>query len=327
MGKKILVIAEHRKGKLRSESLELVGFARKLKELIKAEIEGVVLGYPVRDTAEEFAKKSGIAVIGLENKNLAFYNAEAYVSALSQFLARETYNYVLTPHTPTGWDFAPALSLAINGFCITGVIGLKTRALGFVRRICGGKILLELEPTAGQSSVLTIMPGAFKPIAPEQEGEVQILNLDLPELKTRSAGYLEAKPRSLNLSKAEVIIAVGRGIGGAEKLDLIKNLAGVFERSAICASRPVVDAGWLNLEHQVGQTGQTVQPRLYIACGISGQIQHQVGMNKSELIVAINTDPKAMIFNISQIGIVQDLHKFIPILIEKIRELKASSRA
>jgi len=323
MAKKILVIAEHRKGKLNAVTNELVSFAQKLSEQTKAEIEGLALGYPVKELSEEFAKKSGLNVIGLENKNLVFYSAEAYLLALREFLAKERYDFIIIAHSATGWDFAPALAMALDGNFISGVIEFKPEPVRFVRRICGGKILLEIEPIPEKISVLSLMPGAFRPVEPKTQGKVKILNLNLPELKTRALGYLEAKPKSLNLSSAEVIIAVGRGIGGAEKLDLIKNLAGCFERSAIGASRPVVDAGWLGLEHQVGQTGQTVQPRLYIACGISGQIQHQVGMNKSEVIVAINTDPKAMIFNLAHLGIIQDIHKFLPILIRKIQELKA----
>jgi electron transfer flavoprotein alpha subunit len=140
---------------------------------------------------------------------------------------------------------------------------------------------------------------------------------------TRTLGYEAAARKDLDLSKAEVIVAAGRGVGDPDRLDVIRELAACFDKGAMGSSRPVVDAGWLPIEHQVGQTGQTVTPKLYIAAGISGAIQHTIAMKNSGLIVAINKDPKAMVFKVAHIGVVADLHEFVPVLIEKIRAPKS----
>jgi electron transfer flavoprotein alpha subunit len=211
----------------------------------------------------------------------------------------------------------------LGASCCTGITGFKiSDPIRFLRGICGGKIMTEVAPIADTVAVVTMMPGAAKPKAPAGAGSVKIIHAEVNTAGTRTLGYQEAPPRSLDLAKAEVIVAAGRGIGGPEHLGLIRELAACFDRGAVGASRPVCDAGWLPLEHQVGMTGQTVAPRLYLACGISGAIQHCMGMSRAELIVAINTDPGAAIFKVAHLGIVQDLHRFLPVLISKLRERK-----
>jgi electron transfer flavoprotein alpha subunit len=167
------------------------------------------------------------------------------------------------------------------------------------------------------------MPGAIQAkAAGEGAGAVEVRPVAAESRGVRGLGRQEPAGRSLDLGRAEVIVAVGRGLAGPEHLPLLQELAGLCERGALGASRPVVDAGWLPLEHQVGMTGQTVAPAVYIACGISGAIQHTQGMMRSGLIVAINSDPQAAIFQIAHLGVVQDLHCFLPVLIRKLREQK-----
>ena len=323
MAREILVIAEQRSEKIRAESYELAGFGGEMAKIIGAELTGIISGSPVEFLAEEFAQKSGLKVIGLENQNLNPYNAEAYLKALVPLIQLRKPEYILISHTATGWDFAPRLAVAIPGSCSTGITGLAAeKPLSFVRKIWGGKILQEVAPVPGTTAVLTIMPGSGKPILAPGRGKVEIRRLKMKSPQTRNLGYVEAKRGTLDLSKAEVIVSVGRGIKSPEHLGLIEKLASLFDKSAIGASRPVVDAGWIPYEHQVGQTGQTVKPKLYLALGISGAIQHIIGMKNSELIIAINTDPNANIFQAAHLGIVQDLHQFLPVLIERIQQRK-----
>jgi len=323
----IFIVAEHRDGRLKPASLELAGFGKRLAGASGNEAVGVILGSPCAALAEKFAAETGLKVIGVENEKLASYNPDGYVAALAKTISERRPAYVLVSHTATGWDFAPRLAVEINGACSTAVTGFAAgEEMAFTRSICGGKIALEVAGEPGKIRVLTVMPGITELLPPEGPGGVEIIRLDLPTLLTANLGYVEAKRGALDLTKAEVIVAAGRGIGEQEKLELVKNLAECFDKAAVGASRPVVDAGWLPLEHQVGQTGQTVRPKLYIACGISGAVQHTAGMAGAELIVAVNTDPKANIFNLAHIGVVQDLHQFLPALIKKVCRRKRPSK-
>jgi electron transfer flavoprotein alpha subunit len=317
----IWVVAEHRAGQVKPVSLEVVALGKELAQALGRTVTGVILADSARPLAEALAQASGLPVLALENKNLSSYNAEAYLQALAGLARERQPALILIAHTATGWDFAPRLAVAVGGSCSTGITGWKAGdPIRFVRGICGGKIITEVAPIKETAAVVTVMPGAARPQAPEGAGAVQIIYAEVNSAGTRTLGDREAPRRTLDLSKAEVIVAAGRGLGGPEHLGLIRELAACFERGAVGASRPVVDAGWLPLEHQVGMTGQTVAPRLYVACGVSGAIQHTLGMSRAELVVAINTDPGAAIFNIAQLGIVQDLHRFLPVLISKLRE-------
>jgi len=300
--------------------LELVGFAREMVGINGAALTGIVLGSPVEPLAEEFALQTGIDTIGIETAGISDYNAEAYLAALGPLVREEKPQYVLVSHTAVGWDFAPRLAVAINGSCSTAVTGFYNGPpFAFTRAICGGKIVEEVAPVPDTTAVVTIMPGEAKPMPASARGKVKIVKPKIEAIATENLGYVEAQRGALDLTKAEVIVAAGRGVGEPDKLELVRRLAESFDKGALGASRPVVDAGWLPLEHQVGQTGQTVRPRLYLACGISGALQHTAGMNGAELIVAINTDRNANIFNVAHLGVVQDLHIFIPALIEALR--------
>ncbi|HUT53826.1 MAG TPA: electron transfer flavoprotein subunit alpha/FixB family protein [bacterium] len=327
MGKEILVVAEHGGGALRPESLEAAACGRELAELTGGSVTGVVLSAPGLPPAGEFAARAGIEVVALTHPELDLYNAEAYLSALAALMNERRPAYVLIPHTATGWDYAARLAVRTGASYLAAVTAIMAGdPPAFTRSICHGKIAMEVMPAEG-TAVVTVMPGAFAnsmvatKVAPTDEeiGGVERLEAAVDLRGTRARGYVEAKRRALDLGQAEVIVAAGRGVEKPENLGLIRELAACFERGAVGASRPLVDMGWLPLDHQVGQTGQTVAPRLYLACGISGAIQHTAGMKNSELIVAINLDPGAMIFDVARLGVVADLVEFIPALIGKLR--------
>ncbi len=331
MGKEILVAAEHRGGALLPVTLEAAACARELAARTGGSVTGVVLSAPGRALAEELADQAGIAAVALTHPELDQYNAEAYVSALAALISERSPAYVIVPHTATGWDYAPRLAARAGMPYLAGVSGIAAGdPPAFTRAIVNGKVALEV--MAEGAAVVTVMPGAFRAErAQDESGDERVATEVAPinniesvaahvELRgTRALGHVEAKRRTLDLGRAEVIVAAGRGVGQPEDLALIRELASCFERGAMAASRPLVDAGWLPLDHQVGQTGQTVAPRLYIACGISGAVQHTAGMKNSELIVAVNLDPGAMIFNVAHLGVVADLMELIPALIKKLR--------
>jgi electron transfer flavoprotein alpha subunit len=206
----------------------------------------------------------------------------------------------------------------ISANCSTGITGfVEDEKLVFTRQICGGKLVTELIHSKEKITVLTIMPGVKKHMPAESAGKVESKYIELDQMQISPLGCSSLPSGGLDLKKAEVIVSAGRGVK-EDQLDLIQDLANCFDKGAVGASRPLVDSGLLPMEHQVGQTGQTVSPRLYMACGISGALQHTVGMSCSELIVAINTDPNSLIWNTAHLGIQIDIGEFLPVLIEKL---------
>jgi electron transfer flavoprotein alpha subunit len=244
---------------------------------------------------------------------------------LQNLLIENKAAYICVAHTSQGLDFAPALAVVLDADCITGVEDIveKNGEICFTRPIYGGKIVAHLSPKA-KTSILTIQPGIFKPMDSglQAPGAIDIKSMIYEPHKSVSLGLKQAAADTSGIAEAKVIVAAGRGIREAENLEIIEQLAEVFPRSAVAGSRIVCDMGWLEYKCQVGVTGATVTPELYIACGISGAVQHVSGMRSSGFIVAINTDPAAAIFQVADICVVEDLTTFIPILIEMYEEVR-----
>ncbi|MBN1615232.1 MAG: electron transfer flavoprotein subunit alpha/FixB family protein, partial [Deltaproteobacteria bacterium] len=318
MGKKIVVIAELTEGRLAPATLEVVSFARMLRGADPAEPHVIAAGKGTASIAEELALQSGLDVTALEGDGLDPYNAEAFKGALVPLLDAWKPEYICLPHTARGCDLAPGFAIALGAGCITAVEGIRKveGSVGFLRSLFKGKVVMEAASET-ETTVLTVLPGAFKMMdAPtKRKGAVEFLLTDCAPRRTRPLGLVAAAAEQLNLSEAEIIVSAGKGIGSEENLDLIRRLAALFPKAAIGGSRLVCDLGWLGYQHQIGITGKTVSPRLYIACGISGAIQHTSGMQGSHCIVAINKDPHAAIFRIADYAIVEDLTTFIPLLI------------
>ena len=354
MNKEIWIVAEHFENRVRPVTSDLVAFARKMG----GEVKAVILGHPVKPLAEDVAQKTGCEVTGIDSPGAAVYNSEVYRNLIKKLCERNQPRYLLVPHTPFGWDFAPALAVDLGYSSISAVTDFNPENSTFIRQILNGKLLEELKSPPGCSAVVTVMPGSAQPgitsspspcpppsrgrdissplslISPpsmggdegegdkpiNKSGSVRILEFEIPPVKTRTIRYLPAKPGTVNLKDAEVIVAAGRGLKVPERIELIRELASLFKRGAVGASRPLCDQGWLPLEHQVGMTGATVSPKLYLACGISGALQHTMGMKNSGLIVAVNTDRKAPILQVAHFCVNTDLSKFIPVLIKNIRK-------
>ena len=315
----ILIIAELEGGSIRAASYEAVEAGRVLSRMGNADLLILAPGNNVRGAAEELAAGTGINVMALENEDAEAYSAGLWKSMLAEAIAPLGPRFVIVPHTARGYDFAPGLAVRLGAACITAVEALRgdEGRITLTRSAFGGKMLMDISPPEGML-VLTVQPGAFA------AGEAE--NTSPGNVSTKRTGSIDSRYRPLgiravggetaSLNEAEVVVAAGRGVGKKENMGLITDLASLFTRSAVAGSRAACDAGWLEYSRQVGVTGKTVAPRLYIACGISGTAQHIAGMKNSQTIVAINTDPGAPIFNVAHIGVVEDLTGFIPLLVE-----------
>jgi electron transfer flavoprotein alpha subunit len=319
MQNSIVVIAEHADGQIRPVTYELLAFAKKLQRATRSiPIRVILLADEVKGLARDIADNTGLDVTAVQIPEMANYNGELYTHALTDLLADMHPSFVCIAHTSQGSDYAPALALKLDAACITmiGEIIEHQGDICFARPLYSGKIIARLKPTS-ETSILTIQPGIFKADSntANRSGNVTIKSLSAKNRRSRSLGIKQADTDTAGIGEAKVIVAAGRGVGEKENLEIIHQLAALFSKSAVAGSRIVCDIGWLEYQRQVGVTGTTVSPQLYIACGISGAVQHVMGMRNSEFIVAINKDPSAAIFQTADICIVEDLTAFIPAFI------------
>ncbi len=322
--RQIAVIAEHRAGMLTPGTLEVFSFARELGGLLHLETTIIILGKSLRALVSDTAGMIGMDAIGIEGEDLELYNCEAYLRALEKPLEELDPLYICSPHSAMGYDLIPRLAIRMNASCITAVEKIvKTgESATFSRSQWNGKITIKTEPVA-ERVVLTVLPGSWPEPneKPKNPGKVVIIPAETGTKQSRTLKIREATRTGFDISKAEVIVSAGKGLGSEENLSLIYKLSEIFPRSAVGASRAACDAGWFDHGHQIGITGKTVSPKLYLACGISGSTQHIAGMKGSHMVVAINTDPTASIFGIADYCIVEDLTTFIPLVIEKYHTL------
>ncbi len=322
----ITIIAEHFEGKIRPVTYELVAFAREIQKFSLQKILVVILETDSTSMADEIAQTAGVDVISLQHPWLEAYNQEHYISVLEKWFAKNPFSFLCTAHTTQGMDFTPILSARLNCSCITGVesVGSENGTVFITRSIFNGKAAAKMV-SSSVSTVLTVQTGIMKftNCQPPSPGKVEIFPVLPVQQFTRALGLVRARSDSQTISDADIIISAGRGIGKKGNLDLIYRLASLFSKSAVGGSRPLCDLGWLGYPQQIGITGMSVSPRLYVACGISGAMQHLSGIRGADFIVAVNTDPKANILNMADVCIIEDLTTFIPILIEELEKITA----
>jgi electron transfer flavoprotein alpha subunit len=319
--KSIWVLAEHSDGTVQSVTYEVLTFADKVRRAIGGKISVVVLAHPARSVAGQIAEQTGFDVIGVDTEKARDYHGEAYRNLLANPALSGPPSFLFIPHTTMGWDLAPGLAVDLGASSLSAVCGFEANSgLLFRRRILNGKILQDVRPTGDRPVVVTVMPGTENPYGPNTSGpgNIRICETEAPQTRTRVLDHVAPPPSSVDLREAEVIITAGRGVGDAENLACIHELASLFRRGAVGASRPLCDMGLLPLACQVGMTGQTVSPKLYIACGVSGAVQHTMGMKTSDIVVAINKDKNALFCREAHYCVIADLHEFVPILIKKI---------
>jgi len=326
MGSSILIIAEHREGKLNRATWEAIAAGQRLAAQVNGTVSAACLGWGIRALAEELATKRLHEVLLAEDERLAEYTPDGYTAALAEVIRREAPAFVLMSHTYQARDFAPKLAAALGKALISDCIGYRVEdgTVIYTRSIFQGKIHADVRLADDPPHLVTFQAGTFR--ADEVEAAdapvpLRTIALDLSQvpIRTRPLQIFREAKQAVDLSSAERIVAVGRGIKSEENLALIRRLAEVLD-AEIGASRPVCDSGWLPMDRQIGSSGQTVSPKLYLAIGISGAIQHVVGMKGARTIVAINKDPEAPIFDIADYGIVGDLFEIVPALIKKLEQ-------
>ena len=319
----ILVFIEHKAGALNKTSLEALAAAQKLGADTGAKPSAVVLGAP--SLATEIAAYDLEKVLSVEHAQLADYTPDAYAEALEQVIRTVSPQYVIMSHTYLARDFAPKVAARFG----KGLIGdcIRMNAEGgkatFTRRIFLGKLDADVVAEGGPPTFVTFQSGAFR-ADQAQRGSgapVETMRVEVGEPRMKPEAPFQEAKQAVDLSKADIIVAVGRGIKSKDNLALAEKLAEALGGD-LAASRPICDAEWLPIDRQIGSSGQTVAPKLYVAIGISGAIQHLVGMKNSQTIVAINKDPEAPIFDIADYGIVGDLFEAVPVLTEEIKKLK-----
>jgi electron transfer flavoprotein alpha subunit len=319
----ILIVAElTNDGTIRDASYELVALARKLAEDSGRGTRGLVIGNDIGDTAAEFASRGAGETLVADDPALANYNVDGFNRAIRAGIEAADADLVLISNTPTGWDVAPRVAAGLDAAYLSDCFNIEASGddLTFFRRIFNGK--LDAELTAQGTTIVTIQPGATDPYEGSGEAGTAALELSLDGLRTQFVETKQAESTGVDLSKADIIVSGGRGVGAPEKFtEVIQPLAEALG-GAMGASRPVVDAGWLDHPYQVGSSGQIVSPKLYIACGISGAIQHLVGMKGSNYVIAVNKDPDAPIFEVADVGVVADLFDVIPALTSAVQEAK-----
>jgi electron transfer flavoprotein alpha subunit len=331
MADTILVVVEQREGKLNRVSWETLTAGQAIGGQTGWALEAAVVGGSISSIAGEVAGKKVSKVYALESAKLEPYTPDAFAHALKQFLAARQPRLVLMPHTYQVRDFAPKLATALERVLISDCVGYKHEGgkLLFTRQMFQGKFAADVSFSGEPPWFVTFQNGAFRGDKVEtgpSAARVETVEADVPDGVVRNQPhetFKEAK-QAVDLTQAEIIVAVGRGIKEQKNIELAKQLAEALG-GEIAASRPICDAGWLPMDRQIGSSGQTVAPKLYLALGISGAIQHIVGMKGSRAIMAINKDAEAPIFEIADYAAVGNLFEIVPPLIEEVKKAKAGT--
>lgn len=328
MSNGILVFIEHRGGVANRSSLEAIAAAQTLGAEMQQSVAAVVVGADVNSLAQEIAVYNLEKVICATNGKLVDYTPDAYADAMQHVVQQLDPSFVFMTHTYQVRDFAPKLAARFGKSLISDCIRAKLEGVKivFTRRIFLGKLDADVSSDGAAPVFATFQTGAYRPDqATKGSGAaVETLAVDVGDVRMVPEAPFQETKQAVDLTKADIIVAVGRGIKSKDNLALAEKLAEVLGGD-LAASRPICDAEWLPIDRQIGSSGQTVAPKLYVALGISGAIQHLVGMKNSGTIVAINKDPEAPIFDIADYGIVGDLFEAVPVLTEEIKKIKGLS--
>jgi electron transfer flavoprotein alpha subunit len=326
MAESIYTLLDHSDGKIPSTSWEVLALGQQLAQDRGCSLHPLILGRDAAALAQQVLGKKADSVLAVQHEQLGDYSPDIYSETLRQILVEDRPDLFLMAHTYQNIDLAPRLAASLKSGLVTDCIGYKQRGddLLFSRQMFRNKINADVRIRSAPPWLVTLQSGAVSSddILPGSSSVVE-RTVDLSQIvvKRKSLEVVASAKERVDLGKAEIIVAVGRGIKESANLKIIQELAEVLG-AEIGASRAAVDSEWLERSRQIGSSGQTVSPRLYLACGISGAIQHVVGMRNSGCIVAINSDPNAPIFNIATYGIVADLREIVPALTRKIKEVK-----
>ena len=329
MCKDVYVFAEQRDGNLQKVGIELIGEARKLADDLGQNVVAVLLGNKIKDKASELIAHGADKVVVVDDEMLAEYVTEPYAKAMMEIIQSHNPEIVLYGATSIGRDLAPRVSARIHtgltADCTKLDIDEETKLLMMTRPAFGGNIMATIVCEDFRPQMATVRPGVMKALEADEsrQGEVEVVEVNFTDadMNVKIREVVKTAHKSVDITEAKILVAGGRGVGNVEGFKDLEALADTLDGEG-AASRAAVDSGWISNARQVGQTGKTVRPELYLACGISGAIQHAAGMENSEFIVAINRDEEAAIFDIADLGIVGDIKKILPKLNDAIKAVK-----
>lgn len=317
-------LVQHRQGKIEEPTLGLLGEAQRLSRG-RGEVVGVCLGWGLDREVHVLEERGADKILYLRDERLAHFHGEAQAGVLAGLLGRESPLFFLMAHSAETADLAPRLAAALGTGLVTHAVDLNRDARGqvtAVQPIANGYLFQELEFESPPPYLATFIPSVLSSEGVEsKKAEILVVEPQAgsEDSKTEVKTLVQPDPETLDLEEADIIVSAGRGVGKGEALRVVHELAKALGGS-VSATRPVIDWQVLPYDRQIGQTGKTVTPSLLIACGISGANEYTVGMEKSRLVIAINTDPKARIFRFADLGVVGDLHEILPLLIARLRE-------
>lgn len=320
--KDVWVFIEEEEGKIAGVSFELLGKARSLAQDLKSNVVAVYLGFKLKEKVREILQRGADKVIIIDAPQLQHFISENYASAIAHLIRKYKPEIFLAGATTTGRSLVSRIAVLVHtgltADCTGLDIDLTARLLVQIRPAFGGNIMAQIITPNHRPQMATVRHKVMKELVPDASRKGEIIEEAFKETfvdnRIKFIEFIKEEGYKVNLADADIIVSGGRGLGEAKNFKLIQELAEILG-GAVGASRAAVDSGWIPYSHQVGQTGRTVSPKIYIACGISGQIQHLVGMQSSKIIIAINKDPSAPIFKVANYGIVGDLFKVVPLLI------------
>jgi electron transfer flavoprotein alpha subunit len=322
----ILVLVEHADGKVDSVTFQLLNVGRQLADQLKVQLSALAIGHHLDTVSAALQGRGMDKIVLLENDALAMASGEVQAQAIAQIAGKMEPRLILLGYSLIGMELAPAVAVELGINALTNCVNLKLDggAIIATKPVFDSTLHAEVALDDNACAVIGLQKGSFAPIeASSSQSAVESAALDLAALRSRSKvlAIAEEPAGDVDITKAEIVVSVGRGIGTAEKIPLIAELADALGGVLAC-SRPVVDVGWLPRERQVGASGRTVTPKVYIACGISGAIQHLIGMREANRIIAINKDAEAPIFGVAHLGVVGDLFEIVPALTKAAKEAK-----
>ena len=327
MAQSIVVLVEHVDGKVDSVTLQLLAAARQLAGQLDAQVIALALGDQIAGVGQALQNYGMDKIVLVDNPALPAAAGEVQAKVIAQVAKQLDPRLMLIGYGLVGMELAPAIAVRMGMSALTNCVDVKfdNGAVVVTRPVFDSTLHAHLALDDNQTAVIALQKGSFAPVeATANQAAIETVNVDVASIPARSKvlGIAEEPSGDVDITKAEIVVSVGRGIGTAEKIPILAELADALGGVLAC-SRPVVDVGWLPRERQVGASGRTVTPKIYIACGISGAIQHLAGMRDANRIIAINKDPNAPIFGVAHIGVVGDLFEIVPALTKAAREAKA----
>jgi electron transfer flavoprotein alpha subunit len=329
--KGVWVFAEQRTGVLQKVSLELLGKGREIADKLGVELTAVLVGYEIKELAKELLSYGADNVLYVSNNMIKNYTTDGYTKVICSLAEDKKPETILIGATVIGRDLGPRVAARLNTGLTADCTGLdiheETKNLLMTRPAFGGNLMATIECADHRPQMATVRPGVFEKLKKDDNkpGNLEEINIEIgaEDIRTEVLKIVKTAKDSVDIGEADIIVSGGRGVGSKENFELLKELADCLG-GVVGASRAAVDIGWMDKSCQVGQTGKTVRPRVYIACGISGAIQHLAGMQDSDYILAINKDPEAPIMKVADLAIVGDFTKVISELIAQVKEIKSA---